>query len=294
MKAVYPALTAANVDALLQNGDITNAAGAAGRDDVYGNGIINAYKAVRAAQQLANGGNPPQPEPSIVATPSSISFGQTSQIDINIDNQGGGNPVVTAVQGNASWLTITPTTVDASSFGVYRLSVNRSGLGDGYYQANVSVEVDGTAALNILVTMQVGAAASSGRVATQYVLLTNPETLQPLAEVRAVDNGSGTVAFQFNDVAPGTYALISGSDIDNDSVVCQSGESCGTYPSMGEASTVTVQDSNITGINITVDILGSLNAAAAHSGNNVQREPGFRRLATEMPSSTTPDKQIAQ
>ena len=44
-----PSLTPAEFDALLASGQLTNDLGAAGRDDIFGHGLIDARKAVEAA-----------------------------------------------------------------------------------------------------------------------------------------------------------------------------------------------------------------------------------------------------
>ena len=67
MKAVDPALTPAEFDALLSSGQLTTDLGAGGRDDVFGHGLIDARKAVEAAgarraRRSDPAGEPDQPE----------------------------------------------------------------------------------------------------------------------------------------------------------------------------------------------------------------------------------------
>ena len=70
MKSVNPGLTASDFDALLVSGDLTIDAGTAGRDDIYGYGVIDALNAVKAA----NGGTIPG---TVLASPTFINLGTT-------------------------------------------------------------------------------------------------------------------------------------------------------------------------------------------------------------------------
>ena len=63
MKAVYPELTASDVETLLQAGSLTNDIGISGRDDDFGHGAADAFKAVQAALALENGGSTPRLKP---------------------------------------------------------------------------------------------------------------------------------------------------------------------------------------------------------------------------------------
>jgi len=96
MKAVYPGLTPAIFDQMLIEGRITDDLGAAGRDNQYGYGLINAFKAVTTARELASGTLQPLP-PSLLASPGAISFGViNSQLSLSLTNAGGGDLSVTA------------------------------------------------------------------------------------------------------------------------------------------------------------------------------------------------------
>ena len=38
------------------------------------------------------------------------------------------------------------------------------------------------------------------------------------------------IAFSFENIEPGSYLIVAGSDSDNDNVICDAGEACGAYP----------------------------------------------------------------
>ena len=67
--------------------------------------------------------------------------------------------------------------------------------------------------------------------------------------------GDGTARYSVTDVPAGNYLVIAGSDIDNDLIICQLGEACGAYPSLGLQSIVEVNGSDISGLDFSVDII---------------------------------------
>ncbi|MET0335989.1 MAG: S8 family serine peptidase, partial [Rhizobacter sp.] len=69
MKSVVPGLTPDTVDTLLAAGRLTVDIGTPGRDDLYGHGLIDALKAVQAAQNI--GGTAPA---LLVAAPGALNF----------------------------------------------------------------------------------------------------------------------------------------------------------------------------------------------------------------------------
>ena len=76
MKSVNPNLTPADIDALLIAGALSDDLGAPGRDDQYGNGIINAQRAVLAALEAT--GISPADNPRLAASASTLNFGSSN------------------------------------------------------------------------------------------------------------------------------------------------------------------------------------------------------------------------
>jgi serine protease len=153
MKAVHPALTPAEFDALLASGALTTDLGAAGRDDVFGWGLIDAAKAVIAAQNAASG----VPTATLSASPGRLDFGATlSTATLDLTKLGNAALSVTGVSGDEAWLSVTPGTVDANRLGSYNVSINRTGLGAGSYSATISATTSTGTTLKVPVSMQVG------------------------------------------------------------------------------------------------------------------------------------------
>jgi len=232
MKAVHPGLTPAEFDTALQSGAITEDLGDPNWDPQYGHGLIDALSAVLVAQQLAGGGALPA-NPFLAVSPGSINFGSTgTTATLNVRNAGTGALNVSSLsEDSGGWLTITAGTVDGSNLGDYTLTVNRTGLADNTYTAEITV-TSSVNTVTIPVIMQKVSIASFDDAGVQYILLYDP-ALPPTSAViaqAAVTATNGTYSFNFTNVAAGDYQIYSGSDLDNDGFICSVGESCGFYP----------------------------------------------------------------
>ena len=257
MKAVYPALTATDVDALLQNGSLTDDAGTAGLDDIYGFGLANALKAVQAAQILANGGEPPEFPASISASPAQTNIGDNDSSEITLSNAGDGSPSLVQIISSEPWLSLSPVSTSTDGLGTYRINVDRSGLSDGSYLGNARFEFDGASNLSVNIAMSVGNINSQGKASQLFVILLDPDTNQTASTILATQSGD-TLSYQFSDITPGEYLLIVGSDVDNDDFLCQHGEFCGAYPTLSENTPINlIQD--LSNIDLIVDIFTAFN-----------------------------------
>lgn len=287
MKTVHPGLTPDQVDQVIQSGQITDDLGAPGRDNVYGYGLINALKAVRVASELAAGGSLPAWPPQLQASPASVNLGLATTATVTLTNQGGGAPQITAVTTDQPWLAIAPLSVDAGGLGSYRITVNRTGLEVGYYQGQVTFS-SAQAPVVVTVNMQVGTVLTEGELAQLYVLLLNPATNTALYQTLPTRVGNELV-YRFEGIPLGEYIVIGGSDIDADEFICQSGESCGAYPSLAQRQPVSLQGVNLSGLDFVADILGYFQAsgtAAAGDG-----PAGIARLPV-LPPSQSPRRRL--
>ncbi|MEP1471175.1 MAG: S8 family serine peptidase [Halieaceae bacterium] len=225
MKSVNPELTPADIDALLQSNELTDDRGDAGRDDLYGHGMINAQKAVSAA--LSAIGGTPATEPGLVATSSVLNFGAgLDTLSLNLGNRGEGELTVRSVTASTSWLNVSPNDVDNSGLGSYTLSIDRQGLSAGSYSAVVTA-VSNVNSLSVEVLMTVGGTTESD-LGVVYILLYDIDEDFIVAETvtRARD---GRYPFNFAGIPAGRYQVIAGTDLDNDLFICDPGEACGSW-----------------------------------------------------------------
>ncbi len=248
MLGVNDTLTPGDVQTLLDQGRMTEVVGS---PFFFGNGLIDAFAAVRTAYEV-EGGSPPVDSPRLRANPAALNFGSIgTAADVELSNAGGDARVLTVEStevetsdGNA-WLSVAPSSVDAQGLGRYRLTVNRGLVTPGVYTGTVrflSNEND----VEVAVLMQVGTfAAGSPDAGNHFVLLIDPDTLDTVRSVM-VSAAGGVYSYRFDDVEPGEYLVVAGSDLDNDLVICDSGEACGGYQTLDQPERITVDSSRLT------------------------------------------------
>jgi serine protease len=270
MKALDPGLTPDELDTLLSSGELTEDRGAAGRDDVFGHGLVDARKAV-----LAVTGPPPVDDPVLVVTPTGLNFGTSdTSAQILISNGGGGTLTVTSVTETEPWLAVAPQSVDGNGLGSYQVSVDRGGLSTGTFSGTISVASSAGNA-TVAVVMSVVVAATGADAGYHYVILVDPETLDTVAQAETTPL-DGVYTYQLEDVPSGSYLLYAGSDPDNDFLICGGSEACGAFPTLGTPETLEVTNDRsaldfVTGFQQTV---------GAGSAGDGQAKPGLRRIRT--------------
>ena len=260
MAAVHPSLTPAQFDAAITSGAIVDDLGSSGRDNLYGHGLINALKAVNHATQLAMG-VVPDPDPQVSASPNAFNFGQLlDEISLRLSNVGGNGLQIASVTSDQSYVSVAARAVDANGLGDYSVRVDRSGLTDGTYQATLTVDSNFND-LSLPVTFRVITGQVAADAGEQFVLLLNSDTgaVQTSVNVEAV---SGAYRYSFSDVAAGNYFIASGSDNDNDTIICDRGESCGAFQTLEQPAVITVSGDR-TGLDFSVGFTVSTDVAAA-------------------------------
>lgn len=229
MKSVYGALTPAQVDNLLAAGELSRDLGQSGRDDRYGYGLIDAAKAVAAAQLLAGGGTLP---PRLTVIPEALNLGfSDTAARLLLANGGGGDLSISSAGADEPWLVLSKEAVDpVTGLGTYRITVDRDSLGIGTHRATLTF-VSAANTLSVPVILQVSDGGPAGDAGYQYVLLIDSGTNRAV-DGRAGRFENGVLAYSFANVpfdSGQRYVVISGSDMDNDGFICDAGESCGAY-----------------------------------------------------------------
>ncbi len=248
MLSVNPFLTPAQIEQILK--DTAYDLGPPGRDDKYGYGLINAYHAVSYGNLLIN--------PVLQTQPGVLYFTSADlQGNISILNIGGGSLTISSVtnseKSGGNWLTtsvdksIVPATVTAT--------VNSSGLSPGVYKATITI--------NYITNI-----AGVEKIPVVFDNRTTPDLGTVI--VRLVDNQGNLVtqtttskvqsySYQFTDLAPGSYFVIAGTDQDGSGAPDNWGEFIGTFPMLGDYSTVTVEaGKTASGIDFSLQDIGDL------------------------------------
>jgi serine protease len=279
MKAVYPELDAKTVDNLLANNLLTNDIGSIGRDDLYGFGSANALKAVQQAISLKDNGPPPQPVFSIKTSPSSLSFYNATEAVITIKNEGTGSAQVSSVLSNAAWLSANYTEGIENGLGSYLVQVDKSELQAGAYNGEISFELTSIdteeviSPATVIVNLQITEFSASSKIAELVVVIFDSETFEVVKSANGsyseLDNG--TVSFNIDGLNAGNYFLYTGTDIDYDGYICQYGEACGIYPSIGNIKPISLGDNSTVDLNISAYILSPLNTLTQTKTKDAQK-----------------------
>ncbi len=265
MKAVESTLTPSQLDTLIASGMITEDLGTAGRDDLFGHGLIDAYKAVTEMQ-----GGITLPA-HLDVTPATVNLGSLQSSKTLLASNSGEDALtgVTAAS-NQTWLTVSPTQVDGNGLGSYTLTANRTGLADGTYSADVTFS-SAANTVTVKVFMQVGTLSTENSSGFIYVLLLDQNGNNVGQANVAVS--SGQYAYSLSDVSAGTYTLVAGSDIDNDNLICDRGESCGAYLTLDNVSRITIAGDR-SSLNFGVQHQSSILAESASStGQDTAKQP---------------------
>ncbi len=278
MMAVHPALDPTDVNTLLTGGYMADDKGDAGPDIRFGYGLLNAYKAVSAAIDLANGIIPGEPGPLLTVAPASVTIrADRFSAEVVLENSGGGNLVVTGATSDAAWLTVEATTLvdPLTRLGTWLLTVDRTGLADGLYSTTVIFTSDANE-VQLPVWMTVSSTELPADAGRQYLLLVDTADEMHLEQTEANADESGLYNYRFAAVPLGTYHLFSGSDLDNDGNICDAGESCGAYVTLDNPTRIELQSAT-TGIDFATGFQPVAPAGAAVGGGALPSRP-VRRL----------------
>jgi serine protease len=271
MKSVAPKLTPQDIERLLANGALTEDLGTPGRDDQFGDGLINAYKAVVVAADSA--GRPVNPMPILTISPAALNFGiSLDSQTLTVLNGGGGELIVNPpTEDSGGWLSVTPTQVNADGTGSYTVAVRRENLADGVYSATMTF-TSNVDTISVSVIMQVANHLSVGSVGQQYVLLVKPDSGETVQDATGQLQPDGRYTFTLSDIPAGTYQLFAGSDANNDLFICDAGESCGAYVTLDAPVTIEV-DRDMSGLDFVSSYLVQLPGVQT----TAKRETGIRR-----------------
>lgn len=227
MNARYPGMTPVAFDSLVATGQMTEDLGEPGWDNYFGYGLIDAARAVAAADALNNGESLPR---YLQVAPRELNFSTfLSELDLVIENGNSQALNVGSVASNRSWLSVSHTSVDSEKLGTYTVKVDRKGLTDGVYSGDILLSVVDAGIVRVPVTMTVSGVGDGADVGYQFIALLNPVTYAPIA-VQGAEGASGRYQYSFDGIEAGGYLLAAGTDLDNDGFICDAGEACGVFP----------------------------------------------------------------
>ncbi|MCP4001119.1 MAG: S8 family serine peptidase [Gammaproteobacteria bacterium] len=246
-------LTPNEFDQLVEAGSLSTDLGSLGRDDQFGYGLINAEQAVQAALNFSLVPLPPQ----LAVTPAVIDFrADLNTSGITLSNIGDGELNILSISEvmDMPWLDIEPSaSVGPDGLGFYLLHVDRTGLAEGEYTAEILINSSANT-INIPLNMTVSNNAFAGEVGDINVLLFNAELFYNSAEFALVAEqivSSTNGSYAFDDIASACYLVVATTDIDKDFRVFDLGEAWGGFTNKSDATPL-VLDADIENIDFEV------------------------------------------
>ncbi|WP_165855487.1 S8 family peptidase [Marinobacter sp. JSM 1782161] len=241
MRSVDGNLTLDAVREYLRRGELTDSLGNATE---YGAGLINALKAVDAASN-GNLGT------FLSAYPSGFQFdGSVTEARVMLSQVPADSTVDSIKVDNPQqeWLSIS----DNPVAGGVELVAQVTDI-DAAVQASVTVNYNsdtGAQSLVLPVNVQLGDPEASRDAGRHYILLDDANDDSVGFQV-AVQPVNGRYTFSFADVPDGEYLLRAGTDMDNNGVICEPGEACAEYPTVGLPQVIVKQGSSVSGLTMT-------------------------------------------
>lgn len=233
---------------LLEAGELTNYSGS--RSDQLGYGVLDASRALQAS------GNVTVLSPS----PSQVLLGNETSLEqrVILEKIGTDNVTNFSISQPPAWFSVTQTNLSGGAIAL-DFVLNESALEENVSYRDVlrvTYTSDQERTVDIPVVAQVLSDEFARTAGTHFVLLVsttpNEDGFFEAESQLAVDPENGSYSFRFkrddgvepkslNEVAPGSYYLVAGSDIDGDGIICQPGEACAEYPVSGLREVITIE-----------------------------------------------------
>ncbi|MFO8141283.1 MAG: S8 family serine peptidase [Marinobacter sp.] len=299
IKAQKIDLTYQNVQALLVDGQLTDYPGS--RNDQLGYGILDAAQALQANLELSV--TILSPSPSLVSLSNE---GKTSETVV-LSRIGGGEVSNVVVTEAPDWVEVTPPDSQGLDYALTISLIESMIEPDTPYRGEIVVTYDSDQngrAVTIPVIAQLISDEQARNAGAHFVILvdTTPDDegfYWAEAQV-AVEAVNGRYEFRFeaddgeeprglNEVSPGNYYLVAGTDIDGDGIICQPGEACAEYPISGLREVITIEEGQtLSDIRMTTSFTRPTISATTP---DVLPRPGFRgyRLLTQGRASAPGD-----
>ena len=219
------------IEEVIRSGAITSDLGELGKDDEFGFGKIDAYKSVLQARSLESGEPIPEnPMPGLSTTV--ISLGNFSSIaQIELFNSGTGTLSILSVTTDDNNISVFPPE-NSNGLGVYTIELNRDELSEGIYSSTITFNSDSSTVpfVELSLTYSVRTNVENPNAGTVWVNLYDVYKEQSNWGYLNI-NENGYYEYTIQDVDPGVYMILAGTDTDNNGIIGQVSEAIGYYPS---------------------------------------------------------------
>jgi serine protease len=269
MKNVSNGLAYAGLRAALESGELTDADGQS-RNNALGFGLLAAGESVLAASSLQST-TVLSPSPSQVSLSSDTNPAETITLDVL--GPPGSLAILDGPPSFPDWLDVSVSPGVNTEGAEFELQVEliEANLEPGVpVQGRIRVQYisDSRRTLEIPVTAQLINDELVRDAGTHFILLVSPEPdpesgfFEAVAQIISdAENGRYDIVFRHddgiaprrsNEVPPGEYFLVAGTDLDNDGIICQAGEACAEYPVTGLRQRLDIQPrTRLSGVELT-------------------------------------------
>ncbi len=224
----------------------------AGPDPSTGAGLLQVGEAVRKV--LADRGTPRLDPPRLSLSSGAVRVVQGENVvTVNVANAGGGTLVVDNVtvstDGTVPWLSafVTPSPPGSpSTASQVAVVADRTGLASGAYAGTVFVRSGAQVLGSVRVVLEVGAFRFLGG-AVPVVLRRASTGGVVMAAYASADQG---YRYAFEGVAPDTYTVRAGTDVDEDGFFCEVGDACGNFGGTPATPFAVAAGARVTGVDV--------------------------------------------
>ncbi|MBS8240604.1 hypothetical protein DYI22_08795 [Marinobacter lipolyticus] len=245
MKAENAALDAEDFFALLLAGELTDVVG---QEFEYGAGLINAVKSVDAA---LNGAIPAV----LASSPPVVALNlANNQQELSLNRYpSGADFVVTGIDSGENWLELgEELQIGSPPPSSITVSLNEALLEQAENDtAELRIDYQGDGSdrtLSISVNARLIDPGDERNAGRHYVLLVSDDESRSTGYQTVATANGGQYSFEFGDVEPGSYFLVAGTDIDNNGLICESGEACAEYPVNGLPQPLQIGDESLSSL----------------------------------------------
>ena len=257
---------------LLKSGSLTRPVGPAFE---YGAGLIDALAAMDATLE----GSFPV---TLTSTPNAVQFNSavlSTELRLTTfpENQ---EFTVTSATSSADWLSATVQETGLSAATV-TVTADASGLDPQQrYATELVIAYDADKTLMVPVSLQLESTPDEKDAGRHYILLISAEGENEgeAVDQRVVTASNGRYEYVFDDVEPGEYFLVAGTDTDNNGFICENGEACAEYPVNGLPEAISLGGTPKSGVALsasfrrpTISALGF--PRVGFDGYRIQQEP---------------------
>ncbi|KZY87369.1 hypothetical protein A3743_14760 [Oleiphilus sp. HI0072] len=264
MKSVDPDLNASSFSYALENGLITDLIGGSSS---FGNGLINAHKAVAWAS-----GSNDIPD-SLYYFPQSFSFfNDAVNAKLYLSNPGNGSVIVSGItpsEADASWLDVRQDDTDSNGLGIYTVEINSAAIPvNTFKKGSLIIEYqinDGavqTASLDVIASNTISGNESVGNLYISLIALDEVLNALPEEPIFATSTVAGSLSdgvysYRFENIPVGEYFVRASTNNDGDERSFDDGEAKGIYPNYYSFETLNANREVISGIDFSVQFFES-------------------------------------